>query len=291
MLFEGPMHLEKHAIATPWVRRIHLDYRTVLQPVRRPALLVLHGFKGFKDWGFFPWLSESFAQRGYHVLTANFSGCGVVPGEDSFADKDGFAENTISRELQEVELIVDNILNGDLNTVLKRYENWDGTVHILGHSRGGSVALLAGLHVGGIDKVVSWSAPATFMRFTERQIALWQENGHFEIQNSRTGETLKMNETYLRDIINNAETLNIQQAVQNAKVPTLLVHGTEDVTVKISELEKLMSQAHPATVLSQRIATAGHTFGAVHPFKGPTPALERAFEHSYNFLEGAHLTS
>jgi len=32
-------------------------------PVPVGAVLVVHGFKGFKDWGFFPYLCEAFAGR------------------------------------------------------------------------------------------------------------------------------------------------------------------------------------------------------------------------------------
>ena len=43
----------------------------------RPAVLVLHGFKGFKDWGMFPPLAERLALAGFSAVSPNFSGSGV----------------------------------------------------------------------------------------------------------------------------------------------------------------------------------------------------------------------
>ena len=44
----------------------------------RPAVVVCHGFKGFKDWGFFPHLAHRLANAGLTTVTFNFSG--VVSG-------------------------------------------------------------------------------------------------------------------------------------------------------------------------------------------------------------------
>ncbi len=46
------------------------DIRVQEEGGRKPVLLFAHGFKGFKDWGFFPYASERFASsafRGHYV--------------------------------------------------------------------------------------------------------------------------------------------------------------------------------------------------------------------------------
>jgi predicted alpha/beta-fold hydrolase len=43
----------------------------------RPAIVVVHGFKGFKDWGMFPPLAERLARAGFATITFNVSGSGV----------------------------------------------------------------------------------------------------------------------------------------------------------------------------------------------------------------------
>jgi len=42
-----------------------------------PVLLFCHGFKGFKDWGSFPYASTELARRGIAVIRFNFSCNGV----------------------------------------------------------------------------------------------------------------------------------------------------------------------------------------------------------------------
>ena len=51
----------------------------MLCAIRQP-----HGFKGFKDWGFFPHLADRLARAGLVAVSFNFSGSGVGPdGETS----------------------------------------------------------------------------------------------------------------------------------------------------------------------------------------------------------------
>ena len=45
-----------------------------------PVLVICHGFKGFKDWGMFPFAADVLASRGISVLRFNFSLNGI--GED-----------------------------------------------------------------------------------------------------------------------------------------------------------------------------------------------------------------
>ncbi|MCK5087881.1 MAG: alpha/beta hydrolase, partial [Melioribacteraceae bacterium] len=43
----------------------------------RNCLIYIHGFKGFKDWGFVPYIGEYFANKGFFVITFNFSHNGI----------------------------------------------------------------------------------------------------------------------------------------------------------------------------------------------------------------------
>ena len=47
-----------------------------------PCIVICHGFKGFKNWAFFPLLAESLAYAGYIAITFNFSrnGIGALTG-------------------------------------------------------------------------------------------------------------------------------------------------------------------------------------------------------------------
>ncbi len=45
-----------------------------------PGVLIVHGFKGFKDWGMFPLMAERLAEAGFAACRFNLSGSGI--GED-----------------------------------------------------------------------------------------------------------------------------------------------------------------------------------------------------------------
>ena len=53
------------------------DLRIPEGPPPRTAVVVVHGFKGFKDWGFFPHLCEEIAAGGHAVVSFNFSWNGI----------------------------------------------------------------------------------------------------------------------------------------------------------------------------------------------------------------------
>src|SRR5688500_243192 len=56
---------------------ILIDVRAGGRTSPRPAVVVMHGFKGFKDWGMFPPLADRLAQAGFTAVSFNASGSGV----------------------------------------------------------------------------------------------------------------------------------------------------------------------------------------------------------------------
>ena len=63
-----------------------------------PAVIICHGFNGFKDWGFFPLLGETLANSGYAAITFNFSRNGIGSDPEVFTEPEKFALNTYSHE-------------------------------------------------------------------------------------------------------------------------------------------------------------------------------------------------
>ena len=49
-----------------------------------PCLIFVHGFKGFKDWGFWPYIGNYFAKNRFFVITFNFSHNGIGEGKTEF---------------------------------------------------------------------------------------------------------------------------------------------------------------------------------------------------------------
>ncbi len=239
----------------------------------RPVVVVSHGFKGFKDWGFHPWLGERLAASGFVSVHFNFSRNGV--GEDllEFTDLDRFRRNTVSVEAD------------DLATVLSELSTPGGVfadvpldparVGLLGHSRGGGVSLLVASETPSVRALVTWAGVATFDRFSDAALQeLWRRQGYIEVMNARTGQMMPIGVEALDDYLANRERFDLLAAVSRLSCPYRIVHGTGDESVPFAEAEALHAAGERTDLV--RLEGAGHTFGATHPFGGTTPDLARA---------------
>ena len=77
------------------------------------TLIICHGFKGFKDWGMFPYVGEALSDW-LDVITFNFSHNGVGDRLTSYDELEKFAKNTYSRELEDLHAVVDHVRKGEL---------------------------------------------------------------------------------------------------------------------------------------------------------------------------------
>lgn len=245
----------------------------------QPAVILAHGFKGFKDWGFFPVAAEIISDSGLTVVTFNFSHNGIGENTNEFTDFAKFAANTYSREVDEVIEISEILKNGFFDGFVP------AGIALIGHSRGGAVSLLASASVNPFC-IVTWAAISNFHRYSERQKDEWRTNGFIKTTNLRTGQDFEMNLSFLEDIEkNSAGKLNIKKAVQNLNIPYLIIHGEEDIPVKIAEAEKLYNWADKNRTQMQIIEKAGHTFNINHPFEKSNPAFEKLLELTIPFLK------
>ena len=110
----------------------------------------------------------------------------------------------------------------------------------------------------------------------------WREAGFLEITNQRTGQVIKLLPDVLDDLEQSQASLDIGAAADRVNCPWLVIHGAVDETVKLQEAEELAARdSRPA---SRVVRSTGHTFGAVHPFQGMTPALTEVFDTTVEFL-------
>lgn len=75
------------------------------QEAPKSLIVIAHGYKGFKDWGMFPYIATTLSQD-HEVITFNFSHAGI--GEDllHFTELEKFARNTFRRELKDIEILL-----------------------------------------------------------------------------------------------------------------------------------------------------------------------------------------
>jgi pimeloyl-ACP methyl ester carboxylesterase len=257
-----------------------IDLRTSDRSEVRPAVVIVHGFKGFKDWGMFPPLAERVARAGFHTVSFNLSGSGVDDaGEFTFPER--FGHNTFSAELEDLRLVLDALADGRLGTPAT------SDVGLIGHSRGGGIAVIAASRDPRVRALVTWAAISRVNRWTS-EVPRWRRDGRLDVVNSRTGQVLPLYADVLDDITRNAAALDISDAASRVTAPWLLLHGTGDTSVPVEEAQVLAQAAadHPPRVML--LEGAGHTFGAVHPYTGVTPDLAIVFDETLKWM-GRHL--
>ena len=268
--------LTKHSLPG-LLGEILIDVRAGGRASTRPAVLVLHGFKGFKDWGMFPPLSQRLAQAGFIVVSPNLSGSGV-DDEGDFSLPERFGHNTFSAELEDVRRVIDALMAGQLGVPTP------STLGLVGHSRGGGIAVLQAARDPRVRALVTWAAISSVERWPSAQRSSWRAAGRTDIQNARTGQVLPLYTDVLDDIEQNASALDIETAGRRIRIPWLLIHGTEDESVRFAEAERLKAaSARPDTRLLP-IQGGGHTFGAVHPWRATTSELDTVFDATLAWL-------
>jgi pimeloyl-ACP methyl ester carboxylesterase len=234
---------------------------TIHGPADAPIVLVAHGFKGFRGWGCWPWVCDQLAATGLQAIRFDFSHNGVE--ETDFDRLDLFLLDTPTRHQEDLRALVDAL---------------PGPVGILGHSRGGGDAILFAAQEPRVAAVATLASVAT-TRFEPAGYELeLRTRGYFPMPNARTKQIMPIG----REAFEDGRRHDIEAAAGALTSPLLLIHGESDESVPIEALERLHAAQPRAQVL--RVPDAGHTFGAVHPWQGPTPALEMATQAAVAFF-------
>ena len=245
-----------------------------------PCIILVHGFKGFKDWGFGPYIGKYLSKQGFFVITFNFSHNGVGESLTEFTELDKFADNTFSLEINELNELISSYLNGEFCEVK------NSKVGLLGHSRGGAISLLTAAKNKSVNTVATWSAVSKLDRYSERQKEKWRKKGVFEVLNTRTKQVMKLNVSLLKDIEQNRDdSLNIERAVRELGKPLFIAQGEQDLAVPFEEGEKLFEWADKRLTKFYPIENTGHTFDIQHPFKGSNDKFDALLNRTSEFFK------
>ncbi|KAF0153272.1 MAG: alpha/beta hydrolase fold protein [Ignavibacteria bacterium] len=251
-----------------------------LQEKSNKTLVFVHGFKGFKDWGFGPYIGGYFADKGYSVILFNFSHNGIGENLTEFTEFDKFAKNTFSREIRELNEVLDVVRNGFFEEISS-----DSKIGICGHSRGGAISLLTSSQRDDVNAVAVWASIAKLDRYSQRQKEEWRKNGSFDVMNLRTKQIMSLGVCLLDDIeLNSNDSLNIEKAVKNLNKPLLIAHGVQDLAVSIDEAELIYGWSDKSKTELYKIYGCGHTFDVAHPFAGTTKNFEDLLETTDRFF-------
>jgi alpha-beta hydrolase superfamily lysophospholipase len=228
----------------------------------KPVVIFCHGFKGFKNWGHYDLLATEFARHDFVFLKFNFSYNGTtLENPADFADLEAFGNNNFTVELDDLGLVIDFIEKN-----AEMYSGDKNKIFLIGHSRGGGIAILKTGEDKRIKKLSTWASvkdAADF--FIHQDLEKWKSDGFIYTLNSRTQQNMPLNYQIYENYIANTDRLNIAKASVNINVPWLIVHGTNDDAVQFSSAEKL-NQLNKNSVLL-KMEHGNHTFGGKHPWE------------------------
>ncbi|OYD07500.1 alpha/beta hydrolase family protein [Paludifilum halophilum] len=244
-----------------------------------PVLILSHGFKGFKDWGFFPYAARTLAQAGFAAVTFNFSMNGIGEDPERFTELDKFAGNTYTREQEDLAYLLGRIREKKLPDG----ESMDpDRIGLIGHSRGGGNSLLRALEDPNIAAVALWNSIARLNLFSDDLKQEMREHGRTFIPNARTGQQMPIDREVLEDLESNRERFNLLDRLPRFHRPLLILQGENDPAVPVETARELDRQAPQGEL--HILPGADHTFNAVHPFQGTTPELEKVLEQTIHFF-------
>ncbi|RXZ79669.1 alpha/beta hydrolase [Paenibacillaceae bacterium] len=249
------------------------DYHPARNSEAEASIVIVHGFKGFKDWGMFPYAADRLAET-FDVVRINLTRNGVGGSLTDFDELEKFGQQTITGDLEDIQSVISLIKRGTLP--LKGRHPMAGRVILLGHSRGGGEAIVHGLdHPDTITGIVSWNGTVQFeSMFGEAALQRMRDEGVTYIANARTNQQMPLERIIADDLEEHAEQFNIDSRISKLKVPLALIQGDNDHKRLIEGSARIV-KANPL-ISWVRIKDGDHTFNAKHPFTTTTPPLEEA---------------
>lgn len=245
------------------------DWYPAVTPQGTPGphiVVMCHGFKGHRRWGFIPLVAMRLQAEGFGALVMDFSHNGRVPADgtarlsqdDTFVSLDLFRANTIARELDDLAHTITWIRgHGPVALGVPR----DAAIGLWGHSRGGLVTILQALEDPAVVALATWSALAEPRQYTARQKKLWREKGELGFTDYASGASLALGVGLLDDVEANRERYAVGDRAKDLTAPHLVVHGEHDPTVPVAQSYRFYDT--PSIKADKKLLRllTGHTYG------------------------------
>ncbi|MBK9328193.1 MAG: alpha/beta fold hydrolase [Sphingobacteriales bacterium] len=240
---------------------ITLDITYTRNEMEKPIVIFCHGFKGFKDWGHFNLIAETFAQNDFVFIKPNFSYNGTTTEQPTdFTDLEAFGNNNFSIELDDLGLVLDYL---EANAVI--FEGNNRQIYLMGHSRGGGTVILKANEDKRVKKLVTWASVKDANDFfAGLDLEKWKNEGVIYTFNSRTMQNMPLYYQLYKNYNTHKERLDIPNASAKIIIPWLILHGGNDTSVPYTAGQQLHHwNSGSKWVL---IENADHTFGGKHPW-------------------------
>jgi len=274
-------------------------YLPATGPVRSIVLLC-HGLKGFRTWGFLPYVADSLREAGIAALSLDMSLNGTLPASGAASRQDAddpersryirpdlFEQNTLARERKDIEHAVRFVSEGGL----KEHIPTPFLIGLFGHSRGAIAATLNAIEHPEVWALCTWSAIDDPDDFTPTQKERWRAEGIYAFTES-DGTRLGIGLGYLDDLEEHHDYYLMRERVKELLAPHLIVHGQADIVVSVECAFNLHQAERQLRDKQLIVLKTGHTFGIPYPeprvAAQPSAALERATDETVAWFK-AHL--
>ena len=234
-----------------------IDFQTPDSIHYNDIVLFIHGYKGYKDWGAWNLVQKYFIRNGIGFCKFNIShNGGTIENGIDFPDLEAFSLNRYSYEVEDVEHA--------LKWLATKVDLKEKRVHLLGHSRGGGIAILSANNPH-VKSVITWASISSIENRFPKGDALekWKEEGFYNVKNGRTHQDMPHKYVMYEDYQKNKAKLDIEFSAKHIKIPALHIHGDEDEAVSLSESEDLGSWTGGKVII---INKANHTFKTYQPY-------------------------
>ncbi|OSY88880.1 alpha/beta hydrolase [Tenacibaculum holothuriorum] len=248
---------------------VDVFYKETHQP--KPVVIFCHGYKGFKDWGAWNLMAEAYANAGFYFVKFNFSyNGGTVEQPIDFPDLEAFGNNNYTKELDDLETVIDWVCNKEQRTIEADVNN----ITLIGHSRGGGIVTIKASEDKRVKSVISLAGVCDLGKRTATigELEQWKKDGVKYVLNGRTKQQMPHFYQFYENFKENEVRLNIKRAVKELTIPHLIIHGDNDTSVLIREGE-LQHEWNPGSVFNV-VKDANHVFNAKHPWKENTMPKE-----------------
>lgn len=246
-------------------------YQGVTQGAEPRAVVLCHGFRGYKDWGFIPLLASTIAAQGIPTVSFNMTGSGIVGEDGAFVERERFRKSTYAAELEDLDHVaqwVSRRVGGSHSTALG----------LIGHSRGGAMAILYAAAHPEVRTVVALAAPSRIGVWPDAAFEAWREGRPHVVRDFRARAELPLGPEIYDDITRNGARYDLRRAAAALTIPLLIVQGDRDRSVPVEEGRTLASWGPPATTELAIIEGAGHSFQAGDKIRRTPPQLLEMIE-------------
>jgi dipeptidyl aminopeptidase/acylaminoacyl peptidase len=226
-----------------------------------PAVIVLHGFMGYKEEPHIEGLAKTLAQNGYVAIRFDCSGLGESEGT---IEKD----YSMSNYLKDIKSIYDYLRQ-------LKFVNQD-EIGISGHSMGGMLAIIYAAMYPKVSVCVAISSPTMMIVVNWGKLILeeWRRIGWYYKQTSRDGSLIKIPFSF----IENANKFSALSFVHEMHCPFLSVLGSNDDSVNPDDTRKIFEMANEPKKLVE-------IEGMGHKYKNHPEQIKIVNENILNFLK------